>query len=156
MRNGLIVSSCLLFGAGLILAEGGVQHLRDVKKVYVGSFGDSAGADVIRNKLISHLVKSGRIEVVEKEDQADAILTGAGQISENHVFNASSTATGGSAHGSTHYHATAGVRLLSRDSKILWADDTSNGMFALSASSSLADKIAKRLLKAIAEDAKTE
>lgn len=156
MRNALIAPFCLLFGAVLILAENGVQHLRDVKTVYVGSFGDALGADVIRNKLISHLVKSGRIEVVEKEDQADAILTGAGQVTENHVFDASATATQASTHGGTRYHATAGVTLLSRDSKILWADDTSNGMFARSAMSSIADKIAKKLLKAIEEDGKTQ
>jgi len=136
--------------------QGRVEHLRDVKKVYVGSFGNEFGADVIRNKLISHPVKSGRIEVVEKEEQADAILTGAGQVSANHVFNASSSATGGSAHGSTHDHATAGVRLLNRESKILWADDTSSGMFARSASSGLADKLLNAFSRRTAEDENAE
>ena len=154
MRTGLIASFCLLFATGMILAEDGVQHLRDVKRVYVGSFGDAVGADVIRNKVIAHLVKSGRIEVVEKAEQADSILTGAGQVSESHFYNANATTTQGSAHGGTQYHATAGVRLLNKDSKILWADDTSNGMFARSASSSIADKITKKLLKAIEEDGK--
>ncbi len=145
MRNGLIASICLPVAAGPVLAEEGVQHLRDVKKVYVGSFGDAFAADVIRSKLISHLVKSGRVEVFENPDQADTILTGASQVTDAAV-------TESNTHGGRTYHATAGVRLLNRDSKILWADDTSNRPFFVgNVTSNVADKI---FLKAIEEDGK--
>jgi hypothetical protein len=146
MRNGVAATLLMLACCALLIAQTSVQRLRDVKKVYVGSFGDAFAADVIRNKLISHLVKSGRVEVVENPDQADAILTGASQVTD-------AAATESNTHGGRTYHATAGVRLLNRDSKILWADDTTNGIFARSVTSSIADKIAKKLLKAIAEDA---
>ena len=154
MLNRILPALCLLCSFMPLSAQSGVQRLQDIKRVYVGFFGDGDGADLVRNKIIGHLVKSKRIEVVENEDQADAILTGAAQVTKSKYYSATATTTSASANGGTKYHATAGVRLLSQDSRILWADDTSNGLLARSASSSLADKISKKLLKAIDEDGK--
>jgi hypothetical protein len=55
-------------------AESATLRLRDVKTVYVGSFGNGPGADLIRAKVITDLVKSGRLEVAESPENADAIL----------------------------------------------------------------------------------
>jgi hypothetical protein len=136
MCNRVFAGICLISVA--LLGQTTVHQLKDVKRVYVGTFGEAFGADVIRSKVIAHLVKSHQIDVVENEEQADAILTGAGQV----------------APGGRGYQATAGIRLLSKNSKILWADDATNGHFARSATSNIADKIAKNLLKAIIEDEK--
>lgn len=154
LRRRVIEGLCLFLSSVLVQAQSGVQRLQDVKKLYVGSLGDSEGSDLIRSKIISHLVKSGRIEVVENENQADAILTGASKVAQRAYYNANATTTNANANAGTRYDATAGVRLLNKDSRILWADDTSNGMFARSVTSSIADKISKDLLKAIAADAK--
>jgi hypothetical protein len=152
MCKRVLAGICLISVA--LLGQTTVHQLKDVTRVYVGTFGDAFGADLIRSKVIAHLVKSHRIEVVENEEQADAILTGAGQVTSSHFYSASATTTNASAQGGTRYQATAGIRLLSKDSKILWADDATNGRFYRSATSNIADKITKSLLKAIAEDEK--
>ena len=64
---------------------GANPELKDIKTIYVGSFGNDKGADLIRAKVISRIVKSGRLQVVESEEQADAILTGVGQTSKSFV-----------------------------------------------------------------------
>jgi hypothetical protein len=145
---------CLLGASGLVSAQTGVQRLQDVHKIYVDSLGNGDGADVIRSKVITKLVKSGKLEVVQNPDQADAVLIGASQISKTSHYSASSNGQYGNASGGTRYHATAGVQLANKDQKLLWADDASNGAFSRSASSSLADRIVKNLLKAIAKEGK--
>jgi hypothetical protein len=147
---------CLLGASGLVSAQSGIQRLQDVHKIYLDSLGNGDGADVIRSKIITKLVKSGRIDVVQNPDQADAVLIGASQLSKTSHYSASSNGQYGSASGGTRYHATAGVQLVNKEQKILWADDASNGAFSRSASSSLADRIVKNLLKAIAEDGKNK
>lgn len=126
------------------------QQLRDVKTIYVGSLGEGQGPSLIRSKVITYLVKSRQISVVESAEGADAILVGAAK--QEPYLDGS---------GDSRDHATAGVRLVGRDQRILWADDVSNGIFASghstilpNASTSLAERIAKRLLKAIADDGK--
>lgn len=46
-------------------AKAAPLRLRDVKMVFVGSFGTGPGADLIRAKVLAALVKSGRLDVVE-------------------------------------------------------------------------------------------
>jgi len=147
---------CLLGASGLVSAQTGVQRLRDVRKIYCDSFGNGEWADVIRSKVISHLVKSGKFDVVQKPDQADAVLIGASMESKTSQYSASANGEYGSASGGTGYHATAGVQLVNKEQKILRADDASNGARSRSASSSLADKIVKDILKALAQDAKNK
>lgn len=140
---------CLTCSSITLTAQEAVKNLQDVKSVYVGSFGDGPGSELIRSKITSRLVKSGRLEVVEVPGQADATLTGVGELSKTAYYNANATTTNANASGGTKYHATAGARLLNKEQKILWADEASNGFFKRSASSSVADKIVKNLLKAI-------
>jgi hypothetical protein len=135
-------------------AQPAVVQLRDVNKVYVGSFGEGEGSNVIRNKVITYLVKSHQIDVVEDAAVADAILVGAGQVTKQEYYSASTKDGNVTAGGGSTDHATAGVRLVSKDQRILWADDVSNSVWAMNATSSIADRISKNLLKAIAQDAK--
>ena len=52
----------------------------DVTKVYVGSLGDKQGAVVLRDELVQRLRKDHGIEVVPSPSEADAIITGTGEI----------------------------------------------------------------------------
>src|SRR6266481_388321 len=101
MRGRIVAVLYVAASLGLLCAQDAVQHLQDVKKIYVGSFGDGPGSELIRSKLISRLVKSNRVEVVEVPDQADAILTGVGELSARAYYNASATSTNASASGCT-------------------------------------------------------
>ena len=131
--------------ARLVNAQSAPVKLEDVRRIYVASLGRGEGADVIRSKVINYLVWSRRREVVEKEEDADAVLTGASQVTESAYY----SATTERAQGGTSFHATAGVRLIGKNSRILWVDDTSNGWLAWSATSSLAERISKDLIKAV-------
>jgi len=154
MRIRLLATFCLPIFCGLLCAQERAQRLQDVRRIYVDSFGAGDGADVVRSKIITRLVKAGRFEVVQSADQADAVLTGASQLSKTAHYSANANGQYANASGGTRYHATAGVQLVGKNQKILWADVTSNGAFSRSASSGLADRIVKNLLKGISKEAK--
>ena len=149
----IVVSLFLLMG--IASAQPLAQQLRDVKKIYVGSFGEGESSNLIRAKVISALVKSHQIDVMEDAAPADATLLGAGQVTKEDSFAAVTGADGKvNASGGTIDRATAGVRLVAKDQRILWVDDVSNSVWSSNATSSIADRICKDLLKAMAEDAK--
>jgi hypothetical protein len=118
-----------------------------VHKIYVDNFGSGQDAEVTRSKVIAQLVKSGRFEVVQSRDQADAVLVGSSQVTS--AERSGANVIGGTviANSGTVFHATAGVRVVDRDQKILWADDASGRGSSARASSTLADKIVKDLIK---------
>jgi hypothetical protein len=156
MRRRIAAALCVAASLGLLCAQDAVQRLQDVKRVYVGSFGDGPGSELIRSKIISRLVKSNRVEVVEVADRADAVLAGVGEVSETAYYNANATTTSANASGGTRYHATVGARLVNKQQKILWADEASNGFLYRSATSSVAENIVKNLLKAMSQAGKNK
>ena len=117
------------------------QSLKDVKVIYVDSLGSAEGADVIREKVINRLAQS-HLSVVLDREQADAILTGIGEVSK------------GIDESGTTYDATLVIRLITQDKKILWVDEAKPSRFKRSVSSGVADKVVKDLLKAIETDRK--
>jgi hypothetical protein len=131
-------------------ADDAVQRLGDIKKIYVASLGTAEGADVIREKIISRFVKSGKIVVVESAEEADATLTGIAERSEGVRYAATNGAYGGSASGGTTYSANVVVRLVGRSKQILWTGEATPRLFgSRSVSSNVADKMVKDILKAI-------
>jgi hypothetical protein len=138
--------------SGLLSAQDAAKPLQDVHSIYVDSFKGGDAADAIRSKIILELGKIRRLEVVASADQADAVLTGASQIAK-----VARNAPKANSRNADRYHATAGVRLIGKDQNILWADDPSIGAPShFTATSSLADRIVKDLLKAISKEAKTK
>jgi hypothetical protein len=132
------------------------QRLSEVKSIFVDSFGNAEGADIIREKVINRIAKSGKVQVVDALAQADAILTGIGEITRGARYQASSGTYGGSASGGTTYDATLVLRLVTKEKQILWSDEAKPGGFSRSVSSSVADRVVKSLLRAIEKDAKSK
>jgi hypothetical protein len=95
-------------------------------------------ASLVSAKLISYLSKHPEISIVEDQDNADAILTGNGQ-----------TQTATDTSGRVTYRVQGAMRLDNKDGRVLWADDVSSSIFARSATSSFAENVAKKLLKAM-------
>jgi len=126
------------------------QDIKSIKTIYVDSFGNAAGADMIREKVINRLAKSQVVSVVMDVDKADAVLTGIGEVSKGYRHSANVGEYGGSAQGGTTYDATLAIRLVTKDKRILWTDEAKPGrFFTRSVSSSVADKVVKNLLKSI-------
>jgi hypothetical protein len=83
----LLASICLVAATLLLLsgpAKAGrsqtAETLPQVKRVYVGSLGDKQGATELHDKLIGRLRKARGIAVVASPAEADAIITGSGEI----------------------------------------------------------------------------
>jgi len=135
-RNLLLLWS---FGT-LLIAQSDVQHLQDVKRIYVVPIeGDNVAlANLLSAKLVSYLAKQQRVTVVDSEEAADAVLVSAGRLD---------TVTG--PYGQLHYRLQGAVHLSSKDGVILWADDLTNSRFARSATSSFAEKVARKLSQAM-------
>jgi hypothetical protein len=114
----LVGEIVLLIATGAFASE--ATSLREVRAVYVGSFGNAQGADLIREKVINRLVKSGKVSVVQEPESADAILIGVAEIVRDLRYSASVDQYGGAASGGTRYDATLVVRLIGKGKKILW------------------------------------
>jgi S1-C subfamily serine protease len=112
-----------------------IQRLKDVQKIAVASFGNSDAAGLVREKLINRLAASNKLSVVDDADAAEGVLTGVVGVD---VYGKADTAV---------------LRLTTKDGRILWGAETSNRGVG-SASSSIADKLAKDLLKAMSKDLK--
>jgi hypothetical protein len=142
MRRFHIAFLGLMLGAMLLDAQSSIKRLQDVKTIYVAPLGgdDSAVGNLISAKLITYLAKHRGILVVETVDNADAVLTGTGQVRTT------------TQNGRTSYHIQAAMRLDNKDGIVLWADDVSSSMFARSASSSFAENVAKKLVQAMFPD----
>jgi hypothetical protein len=84
MKKICFVLIAVFVTAGFINAQKREENskLRDVKKIYVGELGRSDDADIIREKIKLRLTKSNQFTVVNREQDADAILTGTVVISQ--------------------------------------------------------------------------
>src|SRR4051794_15436697 len=138
MRSFALIALCSwMFGMGLLNlnAQPVGSRLKEVKTIYVAPLEghDVVLAAMVHAKLISALAKIQiqGVSIVEDEENADAILTGAGAVQ---------TAT--TEYGNTHYLIQAGMRLVSKEGGvILWADNVTNSRYARSASSSFAENV---------------
>jgi hypothetical protein len=90
------------------------QQLADVHKIFVGSLGNGWGPAMIREKIIARLVQSGRVSIVNSAADADAVLTGVGQVTTQDYYGATATAAAASAAGGTRYGATTAIQLTSK------------------------------------------
>ena len=166
----LVAATALAQSALTDLAQSGASDLRDVKTIYVAPMGGAAvavPADMAREQLIAYLVQRG-ISVVDKANQADAILTGM-WLSEEKALD-----------GQTICHRLHGtMRLVSQNGSVLWtlrgrhifhmhgmlrsanpeelgfwATDA-NAAIAWCASARFASRVAKRLAEAMADAGKS-
>lgn len=114
------------------------QHaLGGIKSIYLGNFGGGEGSDLVREKLRVRLINSGRFELVENPDRADAILTGSAGVEKRLD------------EGTTDYRGTGLLRLVdAKTQKTIWAHEYQRGfMFGGSVSTRVANQMADQLLK---------
>jgi hypothetical protein len=137
MRKSVVALMLVCGMFGVTLNAQATQPLKVFVNPLQGS--DQAVADMVSAKLISHLVKHG-ISVTESVDDADEVLNLSGLVQ-----------TSAGEQGRTHYRIQAGVRLVDKDGNVIWADDVASSRYALSASSSFAENVAKNLEQALSK-----
>ncbi len=104
------------------------------QSIFVAPIGDNEVGKIIREKLVAYL--SSHFTILDSEDEADLILTGSNVTTVSQHYDSA-----GNLH--TSFHITAIARLVDRDSRVLWSKSVTNAVFAHSATSDVAKKIAQ-------------
>lgn len=147
-----IAAVCALFLAGPGL-RGGVPAqsavtMAQVKKVCVGSLGNKQGASELREKLIERLRKSHDVQVVESASDADAVISGSGEIWVKGHYLASPRS---SRYGEVAiYGGALSVELKGKGDETLWSYLVTPSKFHWgTVAEDLADQVTKKLVEAV-------
>jgi len=146
MRIWLSVVLCVLISASGGAGQNAIA-LQDVKKIYVDSLGDEPGASAIRSGIVDRLAKSGRFDLVESADLADAVLSGEGHLTKT-TEPPPLIRTKNRRGPRTNYQAVATVQLKGKDRQVLWSHDGSHDSKTNKAGAALGHAIANKLVKA--------
>src|SRR5215469_12729467 len=79
MAAAFLLFMTLLATATHSLAQAHAHSLSEVKRLYVGQFQGGGDAERIRQSVIKRLRKSGRFEIVDNPNSAEAVLSATGQ-----------------------------------------------------------------------------
>ena len=109
-----------LFSVFLSVASQPASRLKDVRTVFIGSFGDKPGAESLRGHVVSEIEKSHRLRIVKDASQADAVLGGKGElwVKEHYSLNPRSRSLD-DAH--TLYAGYLSVELQGKKDETLWS-----------------------------------
>jgi len=115
-----------------------VSRLGQVKAIYVAHFSDGEGAAVLREKVVNRLLQSGRFQVANTPEEADAVFVGTGAWDSGRVD-------------------TFVARLVTGESTILWSGEAigTEGRSA-SASTNVAEKLVRDLLKTLSQESRSK
>ena len=128
------------------------QALSQVKKVYVAPLGDRKGADAIRQRIADRLQASGKLKVVDRPEDADATVTGAGGIWVTGYMSAGVRSS--HANRQPVYDGFLSIDVLGRDRATLWSYLVTPGKFAFKPiTNDLADQLVKKLLEVLGPEA---
>jgi phosphate transport system substrate-binding protein len=145
---------CGLFAIGVAMTIGVLPIYSDtanalsrVKKVYVEPLGPGKLGAELRERLIARLRKDGSFAVVETPGQADAVISGAGQVWVTGYDSSSPRSPATSRH--AVYAGFLSARVTSKDSEVLWSYLVTPRKFAWSGIvHELADSLAAKLIEA--------
>src|SRR5579863_4805274 len=150
MARPLVAMRFYLIAAICAVTWGQTQGQWDnVRKLYLAPLGDDSGASLVRDKIAKELAQSGRFEMVETEDQADAILSGEGHRTK---MTERSTA----ARAKAHDQATATLVLKDKNQRVLWSGEESFESSSNRAAAMLGREVARKLVKAAAHEDKKQ
>ena len=150
LRSVCFVAATLLLLSGQANAHCAqtAETLSQVKRMYVGLFGDKQGTTGLREKLIRHLRKARGIQVVGSPNQADAILTGTGEIWVKGYI--STNPKPSPYNRQPVYDGYLSVELRGKDGATLWSAVIKPGVFQWNGvTQDLVNRSAKKLLAAL-------
>lgn len=133
---GFLAFFCGCASSGRLSVPADQQAIAGIKSIYLGNFGGGEGSDLVREKLRVRLINSGRFDLVEIPDRADAILTGSAGVEK--ALN----------EGTTNYRGSGLLRLVDvKTQKTIWAHEYQRGFMVGSVSTRVANQMADHLLK---------
>ncbi len=125
--------TCLRLAAVVfLLCAVGVSHVRvsagasqtatplsQIKKIYIGSLGEKKGSAELRDALVKHLRKVRGLEVVATPEEADAVMSGNGELWVKGYY---STSSRPSPYGQNAiYGGVLSVEVKGKDNETLWS-----------------------------------
>lgn len=119
VRQISLVALCVAYG--LAQETHAVKRLADVRTIFVGSLGDAPGADLLRYKIQNRLIKAKSLALSTTPDQAEAILTGIGEVRNAEAIQ---NGVGEVRITSSSEEAQAQVRLIAKNERILWVAES--------------------------------
>jgi phosphate transport system substrate-binding protein len=143
------VALYLLFSvAGSAARAQTAESLSNVKKVYVDSFGRDDAANALRERMIKQLRKTGRLEVVNTPNAADALIKGSDSIWV--VGYVSTNPRAPSSARQPVFQGFFSVEVVGKDNQPLWSYLVTPSKFGTSViTQDLADQMATRLVGAL-------
>lgn len=122
--------------------------ISQVKKVYVDALGDKKGATELRDALVERLRKSREVQVVSSAVEADAVITGSGEIWIKGYYNTSVRPSKNNE--VPIYGGTLSVELKGKNDETLWSYlVTPSKMRWSSVAQDLAAQIVKKLVETL-------
>jgi phosphate ABC transporter phosphate-binding protein len=130
------------------------KSLSNVKKVYVDSFGHDDAANTLRERMIKQLRKTGRLEIVDTPNAADALIKGSESIWV--VGYVSTNPRAPSNARQPVFQGFFSVEVVGKDNQPLWSYLVTPSKFGTSSIiQDLADQMATRLVGALENKEKT-
>jgi len=126
--------------------------LKDVRTVFIGSFGDKPGAGSLRSHVVSEIEKSHILRIAKDVAQADAVLGGKGEVwvKEHYSLNPRSRSLD-DAH--TVYAGYLSVELQGKKDETLWSYLAPPHSAGENVDRDLARLVVRKLTDAIAAEA---
>lgn len=130
------------------LAKQSAVSTSQVKKVYVDALGDKKGASELREALVERLRKSHEVQVVSSAVEADAVITGSGELWIKGYYNTSARPSKNNE--VPIYGGMLSVELKGKNDETLWSYlVTPSKMRWTSVAQDLAAQIVKRLVETL-------
>lgn len=147
-RTSLTCLCCVI----LSVAAQTATRLKDVRTVFIGSFGDKPGADALRGQVASEIEKSHRLRIVKDAAQADAVLGGKGEVwvKEHYSLNPRDRSIGDS---HALYAGYLSVELQGKKDETLWSYLAAPHSAGENVDRDLAKLVVRKLNDAIAAEA---
>jgi len=125
--------------------------LEQVKRLFVGSFGNNAEAQQVRQAVIDELRRHGKFTAADSAAESDAVLTGSGEVFVKGYYslNPRERTIGEDAH--PVYGGYISIELKGRGNEVLWSYLVTPHRFGPQPiGRNLADQIVKKLKEAMA------
>jgi hypothetical protein len=150
----VIARALLICLSSVFFSDGSqtVTKLKDVRSVFIGSFGDKPGAEALRGQVVSEIEKSHKLRVAKDVAQADAVLGGKGEVwvKEHYSLNPRSRSIEDS---HTVYAGYLSVELQGKKDETLWSYLAAPHSAGENVDRDLAKLVVRKLTDAIAAEA---
>jgi hypothetical protein len=146
----LVIIAYLISVSAEILGQS-AGMLNGVKRIFVDSMGSMSGMAEVKKDLIVRLKKQRLFEVVSSVDEADAVLTGEGEIWIRGYYSLNPRAGTAPIHGHPIYGGFLSVELKDKKGNTLWSNLATPHTTSSNIGRELSENVVRHLASAVAK-----